>query len=292
MRKLFTSIISIALLFTMLVLSTGCGVKINGKEYEFFSLGESEKSSTIGATGSEASKEFTTSVDRENAEKLVLDNNSGNIKIKKSENSQIKIEADKKVRGASQSDKNIVLENMNIALERDGKDIKIVVETKDRRDFWDWLKEDYKAFQVTINYTILIPEGITSVDVNTGAGNVDVKDLSAELKIDTGAGNIDIDRFIGIGSNELSTGAGNISFDGNVYDIESFKASTGAGNIAFEVPEDSRMSLKANTGIGILTGSFIKKNSSIKLSFDEDINGGGPKVELSSGVGNIDVDNN
>lgn len=290
MRKLYKSIIAMMLLLAMLSLSTGCGVRINGKEYEIFSVGENDESNVISAIGSEASKEFVESVNRENAEKLVLNNNAGNIKVKKSENSQIKVEADKKVRGASQNDKNTVLENMNIAIERDGTVLRIVAETNNKRDFWDWLKDEFKAFQVTIDYTISLPEGITTIEITTGAGNIDVDDLSAELKLDTGAGNIDIDKVIGLGSNDLSTGAGNISFDGNIDDIESFKASTGAGNIDFEIPEDSRMSLKANSGIGVLTGSFIKKDSNIKLSFDGDINGGGPKVELSSGVGNIDVD--
>ncbi len=287
MRKLYKSIIAMTLLLAILSLSTGCGVRINGKEYELFSAGENDESNVISAVGKETSDEFVASVDKENAEKIILDNNAGNIKVKKSENSQVKLEAEKKVRGASQNDKNTVLENMNIAIERDGTVLRIVAETTNKRDFWDWLKDEYKAFQVTINYTISLPEGIKTIDVNTGAGNVDVDDLSAELKLDTGAGNIDINKVIGLGSSEISTGAGNINFDGNIDDIESFEASTGAGNIKFEVPEDSRMSLKANSGIGVLSGSFIKKDSNIKLSFDGDINGGGPKVELSSGVGNI-----
>ena len=284
------SIISITLLIAVLSFSTGCGVRINGREYEFFSSGANDKSYVISEIGSEASNEFVASVDKENAEKLVLDNNSGNIKVRKSENSQIKVEADKKVRGTSQIDKKTVLENMNIAIERDGNLIRIVAETNNKKDFWDWLKDEYKTFQVTINYTILLPEGIKAIDISTGTGNVEIEDLSTEIKLNTGAGNIDIDEVISIGNNKISTGAGNIRYDGNIDEIESFKVSTGAGNIEFDVPENSRMSLKANTGIGVLNGSFIKKNSNIKLSFDEDINGGGPKVEISSGVGNIDVD--
>ncbi|QNU68162.1 hypothetical protein EHE19_006975 [Ruminiclostridium herbifermentans] len=290
MRKLYRSILAITLLLAMLSLTAGCGVRINGREYEFFSAGGKDKSNLISEIGSQASDEFAASVDRENAEKIVLHNDAGNIIVKKSEDSQIKIEADKKARGASQNDKNTVLENMNIVIERDGNVIKIVAETNNKKDFWDWLKDEYKAFQATIDYTISLPEGIKAVDISTGAGNVEVDDLSTELKLNTGAGNIDIDEVISLGKNEISTGAGNIRFDGNIYDIESFKVSTGAGNIQFKVPEDTRMSLKANTGIGVLSGSFIKKNSNIKLSFDEDINGGGPKVELKSGVGNVEVD--
>jgi hypothetical protein len=291
LKKFYVPIIAITLLLAMVSLTAGCGVRINGREYEFFSAGGNDKSDIISAIGSEASDDFVISVDRENADKLVLDNDSGNISIIKSEDSQIKIEADKKVRGASQNDKKTVLENMNIVIERDGNVISIITETKNKRDFWDWLKDEYKTFQVTINYVISLPEGIKAIDISNGAGNIEIEDLSTEIKLNVGAGNIDIDEVISLGDNKISTGAGNIRYDGNIDEIESFKVSTGAGNIEFDVPENSRMSLKANTGIGVLNGSFIKKDSNIKLSFDDDINGGGPKVEISSGVGNIKIDN-
>lgn len=290
MRRKHLSIISITLLFAMLVLTTGCGIRINGKEYELFSVDEKEKPGVLSAIGSEASDEFTTSVNREDAEKLMLSVNAGNIDFESSDNSEIKIEADKKVRGASQNDKNTVLENMNIVLERDGKNLKIVVKTKDKKDFWDWLRDNYNIFQVTIDYKISLPKGISAIDVNTGAGNINVLDLSTEISINTGAGNIVIQKVTALGSNKISTGAGNINFIGSIDDIKSLKVSTGAGNINFNAPKDSRMSLEAHTGIGILSGSFINKNDNNKFSFEGDINGGGPKVKLSSGVGNVSVD--
>ncbi len=290
MNRKYLPIISITVLLAMMVLTSGCGVKINGKEYEMFSVGEKEKSGVMSAIGSEASEEFTTSVNVEDAEKLMLSVNAGNIDFQNSDNSKIKIEADKKVRGASENDKDTILENMNIVLERDGKNLKIVVKTKDKNDFWEWLKDNYNVFQVTINYKISLPKGISAIDVNTGAGNIEVQNLSAELSINTGAGIIDVDEVTALGSNKLNTGTGNIDFSGNVDDIKSFEASTGAGTIDFNVPEDSRMSLEAHTGIGLLSGSFIKKNDNNKFSFEGDINGGGPRVKLNSGVGNVSVD--
>jgi uncharacterized lipoprotein len=186
LKRKHLSIISITLLLAILVLTSGCGVRINGKEYELFSTDEKDKSGVLSSIGSEESDEFTTSVNIEDAEKLILSVNAGNIDFQNSDNSEIKIEADKKVRGASQNDKNTVLENMNIVLERDGKNLKIVVKTKDKKDFWDWLKDYYKEFQVTINFVISLPKGISAIDVNTGAGNIDVQNLSAELSINTG----------------------------------------------------------------------------------------------------------
>lgn len=274
-----------------MVIFTGCGVRINGKDYELFTVDKKEKSSILDAIGSESSEESTISEDRGDAEKLVLSVNSGNIEIEKSETTDIKIKADKKVKGASQSDKNTILKNMNIAIERVDKTLKIVVKTEDKKDFWDWLKENYKAFQVSINYEIWLPEGINAIDVTAGAGNIEIENISSELVIDNGVGNIDIQEFTAYGNTKISTGAGNIDFDGNLDNISSFEVSTGAGNIDFDVPEDTKMSLEANTGVGMLSGDFINKNSDNRFSFKGDINGGGPKVKISSGVGNVSVDN-
>ncbi|PYG88755.1 hypothetical protein LY28_01110 [Ruminiclostridium sufflavum DSM 19573] len=290
MKRKYLSGISITLIFAMLLLVSGCGVRINGKEYEFFSASEKDEASVLDGIAEEASDGFTSSVDRQDAGKVAVSASSGNIKIKRSDTSQLKIEANKRVKGASRKDKDAVLKNMDITVERNGKTIEIVVKTKNRSDFWDWLKDNYKAFQVSIDFEILLPDGINTIEVDTGAGNIDINDISAELLISSGAGNIDIRNVNASGQSELEVGAGNISFDGNVNDIKSFEASSGAGNIDFKVPGSTRMSLEANTGVGILSGAFIKENSDDKFSFDEDINGGGPKVELSSGVGNVSAD--
>lgn len=292
MRRRYLSIATITLLLATLLLSSGCGVRINGKDYELFSSNKKDNSSVLNAVGSDVSDDFSTSEERLDSEKITLTVNSGNVELKKSNTSQIKIEADKRVRGASKSDKDVILNNMNIKIVRDGKSANIMTMTKDNDDFWDWVKENYKGFQVSINFTIYVPEGINAINLYTGAGNIDVEDISTELSIVTGAGNIDIEKVTAMGNNKLSTGAGNIDFDGNVDAIEAFEVSTGAGNIDFEIPEASKISLQAHTGVGRLSGSFIQKDENNKHTFEGDINGGGPIVNINSGVGNVSVDNN
>jgi len=274
----------------MLVLSVGCGVKINGKEYELFSVNQKDKGDFFSGFGSESSNTQEILEDKQNGVQLVVSNNAGNISIEKSETSQVEIKADKKVRGSSKDGKKDILDNMNVELERNDKTVKVVIKTKDGNDFWDWQKDNYKSYQITINYNISLPEGINVIEANTGAGNIDVNDVSAKLVLDTGTGNIDIQNVAALQDNLLSTGVGNIKFNGNVDNINSFSASSGAGNVKLEVPEASKMSLEANTGIGVLSGSFIKTNDNEKFSFVGDINGGGPSIKLSTGVGNVKAD--
>lgn len=299
MKSRYFSFIALTMVLAMLILATGCGVRINGKDYELFKASENEEKDNIFSgivsgigIGSESSDGQELLEEKQDGEQFVVSNNAGNIKFKKSSTSQIEIKADKKVRGASSESKKSILDNMNVKLERSGKVIKVVLKTKDGNDFWEWQKDNFKAFQVTINFDISLPEGVNVIEASTGAGNIDVNDVVSKLLLNTGAGNIDVEGVAAIGDTSLQTGAGNIDFDGNVNDISSFDISTGVGNVKFEVPENTKMSLEADTGVGVLSGSFIKTEDNNKFHFVGDVNGGGPSVKLNTGVGNVKADEN
>ncbi len=292
MKKRYFSIIALSMISVMLIVSSGCGVRINGKEYELYKSSQSDRknNSILSGIGSESTYTQNISQDKVEGEELKVETSAGNIDIKQAGGSQIVIKADKKVRGTSAENKKIILENMIVSLEQNGKEVLVAVKTKDGENFWDWQRDNYKTYQITINYDIKVPESIRGVELSTGAGNIDLKDMVAEFDISTGAGNIDIDNSEARGNCKLSTGAGNVDFKGKVNDISGFDASTGMGNVDFRVPEDTKMSLDASTGVGVLEGSFVDTRPDDKFHFKGDINGGGPSVKLSSGVGNVNVD--
>lgn len=279
-------------LFLVLIFTTGCGVKINGKDYNLFTTEKSDKADFALGFVNEEEDSQKISEDIQDSQQLQIQSDSGNINIKKSETSKIEIKSENKVRGGSAADKKKLLENMNIKLERDGKVIKLVVQTKDNKDFWSWKKNNYKAYQVSVNYDILLPDGISAIEADIGAGNIEVSDITSELSIDTGAGNMDVNNVVVMKAGKLKTGAGNIDFSGKFDNISSFDVSTGVGNVDFEVPEDTKFSLEAHTGVGDLSGSFIENNSNKKFNYSGDINGGGPAVKLDTGVGNVSADEN
>jgi len=291
LKKRYFSFVALTLVL-MLILATGCGVRINGKDYELFTVSQNDKNNIFNGVGVESSSNQEFSEEKQNGEQLNVSSNAGNVSINKSETSQIKIIAEKKVRGASSDNKKNILDNMNVTIERDGKVINVVVKTKDGNDFWKWQKDSFKAFQVSLNLKISLPEGINEIKASTGAGNIDVNDVTSKLTLSTGAGNIDVQEVSARGDISLSTGAGNIHFEGNVEGISSFNSSTGVGNVDFEAPKDSKMLLKADTGIGILSGSFVKSKENNKFHFAGDVNGGGPTVKLNTGVGNVKADEN
>jgi hypothetical protein len=269
--------------------ATGCGVSINGKEYTFFETPKHEDLNILESLGSQESRD-------QNLTEVVKDGNSlevsvpaGNINIRKSSDSNIEIRAEKKVRGSNSDTKNLILDNMNLYLNRDGQTVKVDFKTKDGNDFWKWLKENYKTYQVYINYDIKIPENIKALDIKDGAGNIDISETNSAYKLNTGAGNIEIRDAVTIGESEISSGAGNINIRTQLGEFEDVEVNTGAGNISLRVPGDSKMGLSVDTGVGNVQGSIVKSNN-LKNHQKKDINGGGSDVKLHSGVGNIDVD--
>ncbi len=309
LNKRVFSCISLSLVFIMFLVSAGCGVRINGKEYEFYKSSQGDKKNNIFIGIGEASTHNQSITQNKiEGDEFKVSTSAGNVEITKSINSGIELEAELVVRGASAETKNTIHENMIVALEQKGDNVEVVIKTKDGKDFWKWHRENYKAYQITVNYNISLPDNFKDLDISTGAGNIIVEGVSDKVEASTGAGNIDFNNMkaefsastgagnitivdsSSLGKSKLSTGAGNIYFNGSVKEMDGFKASTGMGNLDFLVPADSKMTLDVDTGLGNLSGSFIKTNSENKTHFKGDVNGGGPSVELSTGVGNVNAD--
>ncbi|AEY65353.1 hypothetical protein [Clostridium sp. BNL1100] len=296
MNKKFFSSIAIISVVSMLFLTAGCGVRINGKDYTIFEANhqvdkKGDNLITEEAIGSESEEGNNKIIEEIGTEEVLnINNNAGNITVKKSNDTKLVVEIEKKLRGVSSQEIKDVFRSMDVLLERDGENLNIVLKTKDGNDFWDWNKHELSLLKCSVNFIVSVPEGVKELNTETGAGNIDIKGISAKISANTGAGNIDLDSVSATGETTLETGTGNVDFDGDIDKVTSFSASTGVGNVRLKVPENTKMSLNAETGLGHLSGFFIDSDEKVKNSFNGDINGGGPEVELSTGVGNTEVD--
>ncbi len=296
MNKKFFSSIAIISVVSMLILTAGCGVRINGKDYTIFKAnqevdnkgGDVASEETSGSGTVEGNNKITEKVGT--GEVLTISNSAGNITVKKSDDTNLVVEVQKKIRGVSSQKIKDAFRSANLRLERDGKSLNVVLETKDGENFWDWNKHELSLLKCSVNYIVSVPEGLKEINAETGAGNIDIKDVSVMITANTGAGNIDLDNVSATGETTLETGTGNVDFDGNIEKVTKFNASTGVGNVRFKVPENTKMSLNAETGLGHLSGFFVDSDKKVNNSFNGDINGGGPEVELSTGVGNTEVE--
>jgi len=157
-------------------------------------------------------------------------------------------------------------------------------------------------------------------DISTGGGNIKVGNVSGTADISTGGGNINLES--AAGKVEVSTGAGNISLKNITGFVD---ASTGAGNISAELIPDGKNRNELTTGIGNIElkipasadATIIASTSVIMWNGDESdlekiksdfeptdikkdrehrtievtyvLNGGGSKIEISTGMGEIDI---
>lgn len=290
MKKRYFSFIAIIMVLAMFILAAGCGVRINGKDYELFRVDDKDKNGILNGLGTEMSRDQELIEERQDSLHLTISNSVGEIEIKRSDVDSIKINAKKRVKGSSDETKNNILDNMNIKLERNDNEIKVVVKTKDGEDFWKWQSETLKVYSPSIDYEISIPEEFNELNVTSGVGDIRISNMTAELTVTTGVGEIKLKEVNALGDSAIKSGTGDITFEGNIDRVNSFDATTGVGEVSFKVPESTKMSLKANTGVGSLTGDFIKVSGDFKFKFSGDINGGGPSVNLKTGVGDVKAD--
>ena len=112
----------------------------------------------------------------------------------------------------------------------------------------------------------------------TGVGNIDASDCREMLEERTGEGNIDIQAFAGHAI-EAKTGMGNISADLSNQIKTDSTLDSGMGNISVTLKATMAVNLEANSGAGRVESQFPMGA----------LNGGGPHLNIKSGMGDIEV---
>lgn len=175
---------------------------------------------------------------------------------------------------------------------------------------------------VAIDYEITTPKG-TSLEANSGSGDIRVNDINGPGRINTGSGSIEASGLSGrvgleTGSGDIraelispsgvkaQTGSGSIRLkgvQGELYaqtgsgDMEiqgqptaEWKLETGSGSVTLETGS-SHFSLDAQTGSGTVHSDppITTHGSFERHHITGDINGGGPTVRVQTGSGDIRI---
>jgi len=257
---------------------------------------------------------------------LYLDLDYGDVKVRTHDDDVVLVTLERDVDGASDREMKEILSRQEVVIEKDGNDVIVDIELdEDATDrAWKRWKRDYD-FEVDVE--IVIPERY-NVEFRTGAGNVDIEELEGDVSGRTGAGNVEVARIEG--EVEVTSGAGNIEIadtDGDVYvesgagtvDLEGIRgridASTGAGNITAKIvgqlvgdsefrtgagnvvvylADDVEADVEGRASLGNAKSDFDVRTRGkfMSKSFSGRINGGGPAISMSSGVGNVSLRKN
>lgn len=167
---------------------------------------------------------------------LDLTNFAGTVNIRSGEDNLIRIVATKKAPSSS------ALDRINVSMDREGD--RVTVSTTKRNNLSN----------ASVDLEIVAPSR-TELELVTGAGAIDIRDISGSIDAHSGAGTITVTGTSG--SVRLGTGAGTIQYQGTPSGYCSFE--TGAGEIRLRLPADPDVRVDLNTGLG-----------SIDLGYDVD----------------------
>jgi DUF4097 and DUF4098 domain-containing protein YvlB len=102
-----------------------------------------------------------------------------------------------------------------------------------------------------VELDITAPPG-TEVDVDTGAGSIEFRDMTGPIRANSGAGEIKVTG--AAGPVNLGAGAGSVTYQGTPAGHCSFQ--TGAGEISLRLPASPDVRLELGTGLGTVDVSY------------------------------------
>ena len=251
---------------------------------------------------------------------LIIDVDQGNLEVEATRGSTVLVEVRRRSEAGEEAVKRLI-EAHDLEIRKDGNDVRIRSRLDKDGPFWrKWSDED----RLKITVRVRIPEDY-HVDFTTGHGNVWLADIVGDVRGKTGAGNIDAEMITGdvdvlsgagnitlegmAGTLEVKTGAGNLTIrdaDGPIdagtgagnliAEVTSQPEhrctfASGAGNVTVYVQEDLDFHVDAVAGMGSASTDFplTVEGKWMSKSFEGDVNGGGPTIELRSGVGNVSL---
>jgi DUF4097 and DUF4098 domain-containing protein YvlB len=137
---------------------------------------------------------------------------------------------------------------------------------------------------VSVDLEMSVPSD-AELDLDTGAGKVEVTDVEGRISAHTGAGSVEVRG--AAGSVALDTGAGEVDYEGMPRGSCTF--SSGAGSITLRLPEDANVEVDLSTGVGnINLGSFDIEGDTSGTDVQGVIGTGEEAtIEAHTGVGSI-----
>lgn len=164
---------------------------------------------------------------------LDITNFAGSVSIWAAEGDAIRVQATKKTSSGSNLDW--------IEVEMTAQGERVVIRTKKLRT----------VNNASVELEIAAPAN-TRIDVHTGAGTVEVHDITGRMDLYSGAGTIDV--WGAEGSVRLGLGAGQITYRGTPTGPCRFE--TGVGEIRLGLPADADLELDLGTAFGSVDVDF------------------------------------
>lgn len=178
--------------------------------------------------------------------RLVIENAAGNTDLSGAEMSEIKIES-KHIKWDEECELTTAEENGLLT-----------IKIKENKSWWDF----FSSADCETNLQILTPQKL-NLTVNSGSGNVQIKNVSGNHRVNIGSGNLNLVNGE-LASLVAKSGSGDLEISADLKDIDIM---VGSGNIDLtyqKAPTDGTARLKSGSGNATLV---MPKKSKIKVDF-------------------------
>lgn len=198
---------------------------------------------------------------------LEIRNFAGSVSIRPGEDNVIRVVATK--RASSTSALSRITVGMNEQSDR------VVVQTK----------KPNNLSNANVDLEITAPPG-TEIDLHTGAGTVELRDMTGSIRANSGAGTIEVTG--AAGPVRLGTGAGSLQYQGTPAGHCSFES--GAGDIRLRLPADPDVRVDLNIGLGTIDVGYDVDGSTSPRDVSGVIGDGSQaSIYANTGLGIISV---
>jgi hypothetical protein len=138
----------------------------------------------------------------------------------------------------------------------------------------------------SVDLEVIVPSA-TSLDVDTGAGEIRIEGIRGEIQVDSGAGEVHLEN--ASGPVRVQTGAGGIRYEGTPQGQCRFES--GVGDIQLVLPNDLNASVDLHTGIGNVDVAFPVAGQASGRNVQGTIGtGADAEIYAQTGAGDINVD--
>lgn len=269
----------VAVIVAAIAILSGCG----------FSFGsESGRSGSYTKNG-KASDDIT--VDGKGLSKLIVSNGVGTIDINDAAGDKVEIHYKETIRGiGSKIDE--ILEQTLVKARVEGETLVVNVRTRDNEneDFWSWLSDHYMGTNVTIDFDIKVPDNLSEFAVADGVGDISLDGVKGKCTVTSGVGDIKLENISLTGDCALTAGTGDISVSTDIAELSGLSIKSGVGKTSLRLPGDSKFSIDATTGVGSIDGNLVQDAKGfVGETLKQDVNGGGARIEIKSGTGDIRI---
>ncbi|MBY9081857.1 hypothetical protein KIH86_17390 [Paenibacillus sp. HN-1] len=216
---------------------------------------------------------------------LRVENSVGDIEVKRSSGSQLKISATvtayKTI--SRQDHRQEILDHAVVEAKESGGEWTVSTHSSEDADtdLWTWANREYDTSDLTISYVIEVPDSLNQFTIRSDVGRINTRGLTGAYDVTSEVGSIDVNDAHIAGDSIINTDTGAITLDLSGLDSDSkLKVNSEVGSITASLASSVKCTLEAHAELGGVHGVSSGKS---------DINGGGALVTLNSSVGSIKV---